>query len=163
MARRAPVRILFYVPRDLRSGASRITPVHSQAIAAADEFTPREVLEALERVRTSQTLSSSEKLVQFLSFVVETTVSGNARHLKETIIGISVFGRTPDYDPKSDSVVRSQAWRLRSKLNEYYQTEGADDHLIIDIARGSYVPMFVRRDPPAGTSEIAVVGFRYTR
>jgi hypothetical protein len=146
----------------LRSGASRITPVHSQAIAAADEFTPGEVLEALERVRTSQTLSSSEKLVQFLSFVVETTVSGNARHLKETIIGVSVFGRTPDYDPKSDSIVRSQAWRLRSKLNEYYQTEGADDHLIIDIARGSYVPMFVRRDPP-GTSEIAVVGFRYTR
>jgi hypothetical protein len=162
MARRAPLRILPYVLRDLRSGASRIIPVHSQAIAAADEFTPREVLEALERVRTSQTLSGSEKLVQFLSFVVETTLSGNARHLKETIIGISVFGRTPDYDPKSDCVVRSQAWRLRSKLNEYYQTEGAEDTLIIDVPRGCYVPTFVRRDPPAGTPEIAAVGFRYT-
>jgi len=163
MARRAPLRILSCVPRDLRSGASRIIPVQPQATAAGEEFTPREVLEALERVRRSQTLSGSEKLVQFLSFVVETTLSGNARHLKETIIGVSVFGRTPDYDPKSDSVVRSQAWRLRSKLNEYYQGEGADDPLIIDIPRGCYVPVFARRDPLAGTSEIAAVGFRYTR
>jgi hypothetical protein len=163
MARRAPLRILSCVPRDLRSGASRIIPVQPQATAAGDEFTPREVLEALERVRRSQTLSGSEKLVQFLSFVVETTLSGNARHLKETIIGVSVFGRTPDYDPKSDSVVRSQAWRLRSKLNEYYQGEGTDDPLIIDIPRGCYVPVFARRDPLAGTSEIAAVGFRYTR
>ena len=163
MARRAPLRILPNVPRDLRSGASRIIPVQPQATTVGDEFTRREVLEALDRLRRSQTISSSEKLVQFLSFVVETTLNGNARHLKETIIGVSVFGRTPDYDPKVDSVVRSQAWRLRSKLNEYYQAEGAEDPLIIDIPRGSYVPVFVRRDPLAGTPEMAVVGFRYTR
>jgi hypothetical protein len=102
-------------------------------------------------------------LIQFLSFVVETTVNGNAGYLKETTIGVSVFGRTPDYDPKTDSVVRSQAWRLRSKLNKYYQAEGAEDPVIIDVPRGSYVPVFVRRDPLAGTSEMAVVGLRYTR
>jgi hypothetical protein len=90
-------------------------------------------------------------------------VNGNAGYLKETIIGISVFGRTPDYDPKMDSVVRSQAWRLRSKLIKYYQTEGAEDSLIIDIPRGSYVPLFVRRDPLPGTSEMAVVGLRHMR
>jgi hypothetical protein len=138
-------------------------PVQPQANAAGDEFTPREVLAALDRLRRSQTLSGSEKLIQFLSFVVETTVNGNAGYLKETIIGISVFGRTPDYDPKMDSVVRSQAWRLRSKLIKYYQTEGAEDSLIIDIPRGSYVPLFVRRDPLPGTSEMAVVGLRHMR
>jgi hypothetical protein len=138
-------------------------PVQPQATAAGDEFTPREVLAALDRLRRSQTLSGSEKLIQFLSFIVETTVNGNAGHLKETIIGVSVFGRTPDYDPKTDSVVRSQAWRLRSKLNKYYQAEGAEDSLIIDVPRGSYVPVFVRRDPLPGTSEMAVVGFRHTR
>jgi len=163
MARRVPLRILSCVPRDLRSGASRMIPVQPQATAAGDEFTPREVLAALDRLRRSQTLSGSEKLIQFLSFVVETTVNGNAGYLKETIIGISVFGRTPDYDPKMDSVVRSQAWRLRSKLIKYYQTEGAEDSLIIDIPRGSYVPLFVRRDPLPGTSEMAVVGLRHSR
>jgi hypothetical protein len=163
MARRVPVRILSYVQRDLRSGASRIIPAQPQATAAGDEFTPREVLEALERLRNSQTISGSEKLIQFLTFIVETTLNGNATHLKETIIGVSVFGRSPDYDPKADSVVRSQAWRLRSKLNEYYQAEGTEDPLIIDIPLGSYVPVFIRRDPLAGSSEIAAVGFRYTR
>ena len=163
MARRTPLRILPGVPRDLRSGASRIIPVQPVATTAGDEFTPREVLAALDRLRRSRTISSSEKLVQFLSFVVETTLNGNARYLKETIIGVSVFGRTPDYDPKIDSVVRSQAWRLRSKLNTYYQTEGTEDSLIIDIPRGSYVPVFVRRDPLPGTSEMAVVGVRHTR
>jgi len=163
MAHRAPLRILSYVIRDLRSGASRIIPVQPQATAAGDEFTPREILGALDRLRRSQALSGSEKLIQFLSFVVETTVNGNAGYLKETIIGVSVFGRTPDYDPKTDSVVRSQAWRLRSKLNKYYQAEGAEDPLIINVPRGSYVPVFVRRDPLAGTSEMAVAGFRYTR
>jgi hypothetical protein len=138
-------------------------PIQPQATAAEDEFTPREVLAALDRLRRSQTLSGSEKLIQFLSFVVETTVNGNAAHLKETIIGVSVFGRTPDYDPKTDSVVRSQAWRLRSKLNKYYHAEGAEDSLIIDIPRGGYVPVFARRDPLPGTSEMAVVGLRYTR
>jgi hypothetical protein len=163
MAHRAPLRIFSCVQRDLRSGASRIIPVKPQATAAGDEFNPREVLAALDRLRRSQTLSGSGKLIQFLSFVVETTVYGNAGYLKETIIGVSVFGRTPDYDPKTDSVVRSQAWRLRSKLNKYYQTEGAEDSLIIDIPRGSYVPVFVRRDPLPGTPEMAVLGFRHMR
>jgi hypothetical protein len=112
-----------------------------------DEFEPTEVLAALERVRRSHAICGSEKLIQFLTFVVETTLKGDAAHLKETVIGVYVFGRAPDYDPKSDTVVRSQAWRLRSKLNEYYEAEGATDPVIIDMRRGSYVPVFVRRSP----------------
>jgi hypothetical protein len=137
--------IVFSVGRDLRSSASRLSTARPEATPAGDELTPGEVLAALERVRRSQTISGSEKLVQFLSFVVQTTLNGNAGYLKETVVGVFVFGRAPDYDPKADTVVRSQAWRLRSKLSEYYQAEGADDPLIIDIPRGSYVPVFVRR------------------
>jgi hypothetical protein len=130
----------------------------SQATAAGDELTPDEILAALERVRRSQTISGSEKLVQFLSFVVQTTLNGNAGYLKETVVGVFVFGRAPDYDPKADTVVRSQAWRLRSKLNEYYRTEGAEDPLIIDIPRGSYVPVFVRRSRATpGKSEVSMM------
>jgi hypothetical protein len=114
--------------------------VHGEA-----EPTPAEVRDELERVRKSETIAGSEKLVQFLTFVVESTLSGEARYLKETIIGVSVFGRSPDYDPKTDTVVRSQAWRLRAKLNEYYRSEGVGAPVIIDIPRGSYVPVFLRR------------------
>jgi hypothetical protein len=62
--------------------------------------------------------------------------------LKETTIGVSVFARSPDYDPKVDTIVRSQVWRLRAKLRKYYASEGANDPIIIEIPIGRYVPAF---------------------
>ena len=41
--------------------------------------------------------------MQLLTFVVGSTLKGEADHLKETTIGVSVFGRSPDYDPKADT------------------------------------------------------------
>jgi len=84
--------------------------------------------------------------MQLLSFVVGATVRGEAGHLKETTIGVAVFGRSPDYDPKADTIVRSQAWRLRAKLRQYYASSGAADPIIIDVPTGHYVPVFRRRD-----------------
>ena len=107
--------------------------------------TPAEVWSALERIGRSRTIRRSEKLVQLLNFIVETTLSGDVEHLKETTIGVSVFGRPPDYDPKADTIVRSQAWRLRAKLNDYYATEGAQDSVIIDIPKGQYAATFSLR------------------
>ena len=121
------------------------TAIQPSVGTATEEFSTAEIRAALARVLASQTIAGSERLVQFLRFVVETKVHGNADHLKETIIGVSVFGRAPDYDPKADTIVRSQAWRLRAKLNEYYSSEGADDPLMIYMPRGCYVPVFIRR------------------
>ena len=138
-------RIILSVARDLRSADMREILEPGETVASADTPTPVEIRAALDRIRKSAAIAGSEKLVQFLSFVVNTTLGGNASDLKEVIIGVSVFGRTPDYDPKTDTVVRSQAWRLRSKLYDYYQGDGAEDPVIIDIPRGSYVPFFYRR------------------
>jgi hypothetical protein len=97
-------------------------------------------------------MTNCPKLVQFLMFVVDATVSGQADDLKETTIGAVVFGRAPDYDPKAETVVRSHAWRLRAKLRDYYNSEGALDPVLIDIPLGHYVPVFSRRtDETAGT------------
>jgi adenylate cyclase len=57
-----------------------------------------------------------------------------------------VFQRPPDYDPKVDPIVRVQAGRLRSKLGEYYATEGAHDSVVIQIPKGAYVPVFDARN-----------------
>jgi hypothetical protein len=100
----------------------------------------------VDRVRKSRTVGSSERLTEFLNFVVEASLNGE--HLKETTIGVSVFGCKPDYDPKADAIVRSQAWRLRLKLKEYYAGEGADDPVIIDLPKGHYVPVFTVRNTP---------------
>ena len=111
---------------------------------------PSDVRDALDRIVNSRTMAPSKRLIEFLVFVVETTLQGHAYQLKETTIGVAVFGRVPDYDPKVDAVVRNQAWRLRSKLREYYATEGSADPLMIAIPKGQYAPVFTERNGAGG-------------
>src|SRR5262249_32989068 len=63
-------------------------------------------------------------------------------YLKEYTIATEVFGRDRNYDSRNDSVVRVQAGRLRSKLHEYYATEGKNDEILIDLPKGHYAPVF---------------------
>jgi hypothetical protein len=118
------------------------------AIARTVHSTPTsgEVWRALERIGKSVTMKRAERLIQLLNFLVETTLSGNGHYLKETTIGVSVFGRSPDYDPKTDTIVRSQAWRLRAKLSDYYATEGSEETVIISVPKGQYAAVFNFRD-----------------
>ncbi len=106
------------------------------------------------RIRKSRAMKGCQRLEQLLTFVVGSTLKGEAMHLKETTIGVSVFGRAPDYDPKVDTIVRSQAWRLRSKLRKYYASEGVDDPVVIDIPIGHYVPVFHARSEVQITSDV---------
>lgn len=99
-------------------------------------------LEQLEKVLHSRTLQNSESLKAFLRFVVEKTVDDEDVLLKEYTIATEVFGRNDDYDPRIDSVVRVQAGRLRTKLHEYYTTEGKSDQIVIDLPKGHYHPVF---------------------
>jgi hypothetical protein len=110
------------------------------------EISPQDVWGEVNRIQKSRAMTGCQRLMQLLNFVVGSTLKGEADHLKETTIGVAVFGRSPDYDPKADTIVRSQAWRLRSKLRKYYSGEGADDPLIIDIPVGHYVPVFHARE-----------------
>ena len=105
-----------------------------------------DIWNAVERVCRSQTMSGCSRLTQLLNFVVASTLRGEAGYLKETTIGVYVFGRDPDYDPKVDTIVRSQAWRLRTKLRKYYASEGANDRIVVDIPVGHYVPVFHARE-----------------
>ena len=52
---------------------------------------------------------------------MQAAVEGRQESLKEYSIGVDVFERSPDFDPKLDSIVRVQAGRLRLKLTEYYE------------------------------------------
>lgn len=106
------------------------------------ELGKEQKLEQLEKVLQSRTLQNSESLKAFLRFVVEKTIADRDALLKEYTIATEVFGRNSDYDPRIDSVVRVQAGRLRTKLQEYYTTEGKSDRIIIDLPKGHYHPVF---------------------
>lgn len=99
------------------------------------------VLLELEKILSSARFVHNERMARFLRFLVEQQLEGKAGSLKETVIGVEVFGRKPDYDPKLDSIVRTEAARLRTRLADYYAGEGATDLLVIDLPKGSYVPV----------------------
>src|SRR5437870_5042674 len=65
----------------------------------------------LERVLESPGFARNERLARFLRFVVERHLEGRDRELKESVIGTEIFGRRPDYNPKADAIVRTEARR----------------------------------------------------
>ena len=101
----------------------------------------------LERVLASPGFARNERLSRFLRFIAQEELNGRGSELKESLIGVEVFGRKPGFDPKQDSTVRSEAAKLRARLAEYYDVEGKDDTLIIEIPKGGYIPRFRRLEP----------------
>jgi TolB-like protein len=95
----------------------------------------------VERIAASDTFEKSKRLVRFLEFTIDETVAGRGADLKEYIIGVKVYGRHQDYNPQTDSIVRSEARRLRAKLTEYYATQGHGDSLLISYPKGTYTPI----------------------
>lgn len=87
-------------------------------------------------------MQGSESLRAFLRFVVQKAIDRQEDQLKEYTIATEVFGRGEQYSPRTDSVVRVQASRLRSKLQEYYFTEGKADSILIELPKGHYTPSF---------------------
>ena len=100
----------------------------------------------MERVLTSEQFSSARRLSGFLRFVVESKLKGS--EVKESLIGVEVYGREATYNPKSNSIVRAEASRLRAKLHEYYEGPGKLDAIVIDVPQGIYAPGFQSRATP---------------
>jgi len=106
---------------------------------------PQAVERQLNKMVASNVFARSKQLCRFLRFVVEETLHGNAEALKESLIGTTVFQRGELFNPGIDPIVRVQARRLRSKLEEYYETEGKQDPLVIRLKTGSYSPFLESR------------------
>lgn len=115
-----------------------------------------EVLEQLKRLLSSPVLRESHQLQAFLEFIVLETLEGRSGTLKEYVLGCSVFGRKPDYDPRLDGIVRVQATALRKRLERYYLDEGALDPVIIELPRGGYAPRFRYAALPPAPAAVSV-------
>ncbi len=106
----------------------------------------------LERILRSPGFARNERLSRFLRFAVEGHLDGKDRELKESVIAVEVFGRSPDFDSRLDPVVRTEAVRLRARLSDYYLKDGKTDVLVIELPKGGYAPRFreiARPQPPA--------------
>ena len=98
--------------------------------------------ELVRRIVHSPTFARSERLGTLLTYVCDLSLQGREAEINEQKIGQAVFGRAQDYDSAIDGIVRSQASRLRQRLELYFQHEGADEQIRVMIPRGGYVPVF---------------------
>ena len=111
-----------------------------------------EIRDQVKRVLSSAQLSNSNILSGLLHFIVNETLAGRAKELKEYNIGIQALKREENFNPQLDSIVRIHAGRLRRALNEYYHEDGAKDPITIHVPKGTYVPTFELRSVPVPTT-----------
>ena len=96
------------------------------------------IREQLQRMLVRPPFLRSPVLSRFLAHVVEHALGSDGPPLKEYAIGLEVFDRPDDFDPRIDTIVRVQARRLRAALDAYYRDEGARDPVRLQMPKGQY-------------------------
>jgi len=127
-----------------------VTTLHTPAPLPISLFEKRE---ELRRILESKHFASSPKKSKFLEFVSEQSFLGNGEKLNEYLIGVEVYDRGPEFNSQKDPIVRVQAHEIRRLLKKYYEEEGKDSLMRLDLPPGAYVPVFVRI--PAERSYVA--------
>ncbi len=99
------------------------------------------------RIAESSRFAKAARLRDFLLYVCREALESHPAEISEHKIGERVFRRPPHYNSNEDNIVRSHARLLRQRLEAYFETEGADEPLILRIPKGGYAPEFVERPP----------------
>lgn len=118
--------------KDTECYRGMLLPVKQAGEGAGERF------QQVQRLLASRSLQGAESLRRLLQYLAQRSLNGRAEPVKEYQIAIEAFGRPSEFDPQTDATVRVQMRRLRSKLSEYYGSEGIHDPVIIEIPRGSY-------------------------
>lgn len=126
-------------------------------VGSSDVNATDERRELVDRIIASSRFAKCERLASLLAYVCDLTLKGREKEINEQRIGEAVFGRSRDYDSSIDGIVRTQASRLRRKLDLYFEEEGATEPIRLVIPRGGYVPLFEPRssiqiEPPISPS-----------
>jgi len=110
-----------------------------------------ESFQEIEKLTNSHSLRGSDSLCRLLRYLAEHSLADPPSSVKEYQIATEVFGRSAHFDPQADSTVRVQAGRLRTKMAEYYASEGVEDPILVELPKGSYVLSFHHRSTDART------------
>jgi adenylate cyclase len=153
--------------------AMRTTGEPSEHTSSQDSAGQQAIRDHIEAVIASPTLSSSPRRAQLLRYLCARTLDGAGDQVNEYAIGVDVFDKPASFDPRIDSIVRTEMGRLRQKLKEYYAGESRPSTVRIELPLRSYVPVFTfgvdqgtpsappaavkRSSPPRMATVIAIV------
>ena len=99
----------------------------------------------LREVTEGAAFKASQRSGQFLKYIVDQAIAGHFESLKERVIGIELFGRSPTYDTGEDAIVRVTASDVRKRLLQHYGKDGSTSEFRISLPLGAYVPEIARR------------------
>src|SRR4029079_7684293 len=120
-----------------RLESSSVTVIALNCWSESDQTAIRE---QLDRILRSGPFHQSPRRQRFLEYIVNETLAGRGERLKGYNVALSVFDRPETFDSNVDPIVRMEAARLRDKLREYYEGEGQNDPIRIDLPKGTYTP-----------------------
>jgi hypothetical protein len=104
--------------------------------------------ELVTRIVSSDVICKSARLRELFLYLCHRVLDESADHINELELGHHVFGKPQFYDTAADNTVRVHASTLRKRLADYFQTQGRDEPVIIEVPRGNYAPVFKSRDLP---------------
>jgi len=99
----------------------------------------------LEEIVEGVAFKGSHRSALFLNHVIHQAIAGNFESLKERVIGMELFGRSPSYVTGEDAIVRVTANDVRKRLQQHYGKYGTASEFRINLPLGSYIPEIVYR------------------
>ncbi len=102
----------------------------------------------LQALLASPLFTRAPSLSRFLAYVCQRHFSSETASIREYDIAIHALGRPETFDQKKDAIVRVEVHRLRKRLQQFYETEGANHTYRISIPSGGYAPVFTAIPPP---------------
>ena len=112
------------------------------------EFDQKAIREQLVRILDSGPFHQAQRRQRFLEYIVNEVLAGRGERLKGYNISQAVFDRAETFDSNVDPIVRMEAGRLRDRLREYYDGDGRDDPVLIELPKGTYTPLIELRQAP---------------
>lgn len=125
-----------------------LTSHGTQGVNAPDAAAARQ---QLRKLASSLHFTGAPRLFHLLRYVVEARLAEGRPRITQKQIAVDVFGRDEGFDPVIDSVVRVEMSRLRSKLRDYYLSDGTADRIRFRLPKGGYIPEIEKKpeiEPP---------------
>jgi len=97
----------------------------------------------LRAVLSSRVFRQSRGLAKLLRYICSRALIEDAEPITEYTIAVDVLGKPQDFKETKDASVRVEVHRLRKRLAEFYEQEGAQQPIRIVIPTGHYAPRFL--------------------
>ncbi|MGR5284647.1 tetratricopeptide repeat protein [Vibrio maritimus] len=99
---------------------------------------PKDILAILDKMNGCRGFRSTKWPSKILNYLINSYFNDPTQKIQQYDLAFDVFGKTADFDPSHDPLVRIHMGRLRRTLEVYYQNEGQTDPLRLTVPTGQY-------------------------